>query len=162
MLKELCNIIKNKGIWKPIVLVGNKVDLERRRYVNKEGRYRCPDYSTPLKVYRGIICVLGAKHVAEQHGCKFVEISVAIGHNVDKLLAGILSQIRQKPDGFSSDSEEVKTKKREKLKLSASRSHTTSNVTGLAAAKKQLISKLSFKHSKTSKSVEDLFSVHKN
>jgi len=56
----------------PIILVGNKTDLVRKRAVTKEA----------------------ARHAAFRHDCKFVETSAAINDKVDDLLAGTLKQIR--------------------------------------------------------------------
>ncbi|CAF0808778.1 unnamed protein product [Adineta ricciae] len=56
----------------PIILVGNKSDLVRKRSVTKET----------------------ARHAAFKHNCKFVETSAAINDKVDDLLAGTLKQIR--------------------------------------------------------------------
>ncbi|XP_076385886.1 rad, Gem/Kir family member 3 [Megachile rotundata] len=59
---------------KPAILVGNKVDLVRSRVVSSQD----------------------GKCMACTYRVKFVEISVAINHNVDNLLVGILNQIRLK------------------------------------------------------------------
>ncbi|CAF0991745.1 unnamed protein product [Adineta steineri] len=56
----------------PIILVGNKSDLVRKRSVTKET----------------------ARHAALKADCKFVETSAAINDKVDDLLAGTLKQIR--------------------------------------------------------------------
>ncbi|CAF2943940.1 unnamed protein product [Rotaria sp. Silwood2] len=56
----------------PIILVGNKSDLVRKRSVTKEL----------------------ARHAAFKHDCKFIETSAAINDKVDDLLAGTLKQIR--------------------------------------------------------------------
>ncbi|CAF0780110.1 unnamed protein product [Rotaria sordida] len=56
----------------PIILVGNKSDLVRKRSVTKEI----------------------ARHAAFKHSCKFIETSAAINDKVDDLLAGTLKQIR--------------------------------------------------------------------
>ncbi|XP_026461444.1 GTP-binding protein Rit2 isoform X2 [Ctenocephalides felis] len=59
---------------RPALLVGNKIDLARSRAVSAQDG-RC------------LACTYRAK---------FVEVSVAINHNVDELLVGILNQIRLK------------------------------------------------------------------
>ncbi|RNA03006.1 GTP-binding GEM, partial [Brachionus plicatilis] len=58
----------------PVILVGNKSDLVRKRSISREDG-RC---------------------LALKFGCKFVETSVAINDKIDDLLAGILKQIRIK------------------------------------------------------------------
>ncbi|RWS28661.1 RAS related protein-like protein [Leptotrombidium deliense] len=66
---------------KPIILVANKTDLVRSRVVSKhEGR-----------------------QLAINNNCKYIEISCAISHNVDFLLAGIRAQInlRNKQTAYS-------------------------------------------------------------
>ncbi|CAL1296388.1 unnamed protein product [Larinioides sclopetarius] len=59
---------------KAVILVGNKTDLARLRVVSTEE----------------------GKSLAKDRGCKFIETSVAINHQVDELLVGTLSQIRIK------------------------------------------------------------------
>ncbi|XP_076658807.1 rad, Gem/Kir family member 3 isoform X2 [Halictus rubicundus] len=59
---------------KSAILVGNKVDLVRTRVVSRQD----------------------GKCMACSHRVKYAEISVAINHNVDHLLVGILHQIRLK------------------------------------------------------------------
>ncbi|CAF4558877.1 unnamed protein product [Rotaria sp. Silwood2] len=70
--KELSNKEKTIKRYIPIILVGNKSDLVRKRAVTKET----------------------ARHAAFRYDCKFVETSVAINDKVDDLLAGTLKQIR--------------------------------------------------------------------
>ncbi|XP_034253616.1 GTP-binding protein REM 2-like [Thrips palmi] len=59
---------------KAVILVANKTDLVRGRTVSTEE----------------------AKAAATQYDCKYIETSVAINHNVDELLVGLLTQIRLK------------------------------------------------------------------
>ncbi|XP_011504834.1 PREDICTED: GTP-binding protein REM 1 [Ceratosolen solmsi marchali] len=59
---------------RPIILVGNKIDLVRSRVVSSQD----------------------GKCLACTYRSKFAEISVGISHNIDDLLVGILSQIRLK------------------------------------------------------------------
>lgn len=62
---------------KTIVLVANKVDLARKRQVTyEEGRV-----------------------LAHSYNCKYIETSMAVNHNIDELLVGVLSQIRLKQYG---------------------------------------------------------------
>jgi hypothetical protein len=56
----------------PIIIVGNKSDLVRKRSISRED----------------------GRNLAIKYSCKFVETSVAINDKVDDLLAGILKQIR--------------------------------------------------------------------
>ncbi|XP_012232351.1 uncharacterized protein [Linepithema humile] len=58
-----------------VILVGNKVDLERRREV---------------------LSVVG-RRLANNFGCKFIETSSGLAHHVDELLVGILAQIKLNP-----------------------------------------------------------------
>jgi hypothetical protein len=62
----------NEKKTQPIILVGNKSDLVRKRAITRED----------------------GRGLAIKYGCKFVETSVAINDKVDDLLAGILKQIR--------------------------------------------------------------------
>ena len=65
-------IVRVKGSDRvPILLVGNKVDLERSRQVaTTEG-----------------------KELARCYDAKFIETSAGLKHNVDELLVGVLKQI---------------------------------------------------------------------
>lgn len=58
-----------------VILVGNKVDLERKREVPS---------------------VVG-RRLANSCGCKFIETSSGLAHHVDELLVGILAQIKLNP-----------------------------------------------------------------
>ncbi|XP_021938633.1 GTP-binding protein RAD-like isoform X3 [Zootermopsis nevadensis] len=58
-----------------VILAGNKADLERRREV-------------PMPVGRKL---------ASTCGCKFIETSSGLDHNVDELLVGILAQLQLNP-----------------------------------------------------------------
>lgn len=109
------------------------------------------------------------KIVAKENKCKFVEISVAIGHKVDELLVGILNQIRQKDQrkhadvgnrqiviNVSDDEESIgkfsdKPRFMSKTRLSASCSNFT-------LVGQRFLNKL-LKSRNCSKSVEDLLSV---
>lgn len=68
--------LRDQDLGKPVILVGNKVDLARSRVV---------PYSD-------------GKDKACKYRAKFIEVSVGIKHNVDELLVGILKQIRLKID----------------------------------------------------------------
>ncbi|XP_047120417.1 uncharacterized protein LOC124803278 [Schistocerca piceifrons] len=59
---------------KAVILVANKTDLVRSRTVTTDE----------------------GKSMATSYDCKFIETSVAINHNVDELLVGLLTQIRLK------------------------------------------------------------------
>ncbi|XP_070536641.1 GTP-binding protein RAD-like [Ptychodera flava] len=68
----------------PIIIVGNKTDLERSREVTyEEGR-----------------------HFAASFNCKFIETSASLGHNIDTLFEGVVRQIRLR----AHKSEEMQTK----------------------------------------------------
>ncbi|CAD6228236.1 GSCOCG00006421001-RA-CDS [Cotesia congregata] len=58
-----------------VILVGNKVDLERKREVS----------------------ALVGRRLANSCGCKFIETSSGLAHHVDELLVGILAQIKLNP-----------------------------------------------------------------
>lgn len=69
-LSQVEYLVDNKAV----ILVGNKTDLARLRVVTTdEGR-----------------------SLAKDRGCKFIETSVAINHQIDELLVGTLTQIRIK------------------------------------------------------------------
>lgn len=58
-----------------VILVGNKVDLERKREVSS----------------------VAGRRLANNCGCKFIETSSGLAHHVDELLVGILAQIKLNP-----------------------------------------------------------------
>ncbi|XP_062574262.1 GTP-binding protein REM 1-like [Saccostrea cucullata] len=65
----------NKHNQKPVILVANKVDLARNRAIfTKDG-----------------------EKLASRFGCKYVELSLALNHNVDDLLVDIVRQARLQP-----------------------------------------------------------------
>lgn len=71
--KDNLNKIRNElKINKTIILVANKIDLVRKRAVPAND----------------------ARKLADTHCCKYIETSVALNHQVDELLVGILRQIR--------------------------------------------------------------------
>lgn len=74
--EQLLNMLHNMDLtrFRPTILVANKIDLARSRTVSSQD----------------------GKCMACTHKIKFIEVSVAINHNVDELLAGVLSQIRLK------------------------------------------------------------------
>ncbi|XP_058466320.1 GTP-binding protein RAD isoform X2 [Malaya genurostris] len=74
--EQLLNILHDMDLTRsrPIILVANKIDLARSRAVSSQD----------------------GKCMACTHRIKFIEVSVAINHNVDELLAGVLTQIRLK------------------------------------------------------------------
>ncbi|KAJ4448148.1 hypothetical protein ANN_10161, partial [Periplaneta americana] len=80
-----------------VILVGNKADLERKREV-------------PMSVGRKL---------ANSCGCKFIETSSGLDHNVDELLVGVLAQVQLNPrrdrDKF------CKKKKKQKVRIGSGR-----------------------------------------
>ncbi|XP_058838228.1 GTP-binding protein RAD isoform X2 [Topomyia yanbarensis] len=74
--EQLLNMLHDMDLTRtrPVILVANKIDLARSRAVSTQD----------------------GKCMACTHRIKFIEVSVAINHNVDELLAGVLSQIRLK------------------------------------------------------------------
>ncbi|XP_054718711.1 GTP-binding protein RAD-like [Uloborus diversus] len=72
--RQILSQVEQHAERKAVILVGNKTDLARLRMVTtEEGR-----------------------SLAKERGCKFIETSVAINHQVDELLVGALAQIRMK------------------------------------------------------------------
>ncbi|KAH3773386.1 GTP-binding protein REM 2-like [Dreissena polymorpha] len=65
------------GGSKTVMIVANKVDLVRKRLVTSDD----------------------GKNFANSYNCKYIETSAALNHNIDELLAGVLSQIRLKQYG---------------------------------------------------------------
>ncbi|CRK89669.1 CLUMA_CG003390, isoform A, partial [Clunio marinus] len=65
------------------ILVGNKTDLERQREVTMQA----------------------GKKLAKEIGCKFIETSSGLDHNVDELLVGIVAQVKLNPQRIRNLSE---------------------------------------------------------
>ncbi|XP_062544924.1 GTP-binding protein RAD isoform X2 [Armigeres subalbatus] len=76
--EQILNMLHDMDLTRtrPLILVANKIDLARSRAVSSQD----------------------GKCLACTHRIKFIEVSVAINHNVDELLAGVLSQIRLKKE----------------------------------------------------------------
>ncbi|OXU24451.1 hypothetical protein TSAR_009128 [Trichomalopsis sarcophagae] len=72
-----------------VILVGNKVDLERKREVP----------------------AMMGRRLANSCGCKFIETSSGLAHHVDELLVGILAQIKLNPQR---DRDQVTRRRRSK------------------------------------------------
>nr|XP_018916308.1 PREDICTED: uncharacterized protein LOC109043549 [Bemisia tabaci] len=104
---------------KSVIVVGNKADLARAR----------------------VISASEGKALAASRGCKFIETSSGIQHNVDELLVGILKQIRLR---------ETRERKQQKKVLShGSRASLTFNIA------RDIFHRICLKDSK-SKSCENL------
>ncbi|KAK3086313.1 hypothetical protein FSP39_016725 [Pinctada imbricata] len=71
-----------------VIVVANKIDLVRKRHISShEGR-----------------------RLAEHNHCKYIETSVALNHQVDELLVGILRQIRLKLNPHKVETSDSKPK----------------------------------------------------
>ncbi|XP_022237423.1 GTP-binding protein GEM-like [Limulus polyphemus] len=82
LTKDIMGPVGPDAFPKALILVGNKCDLVRSRAVTEEeGRI-----------------------LANKYNIKFIETSVAIAHNVDELLVGIVSQIRLRSSVTNDDS----------------------------------------------------------
>ncbi|XP_067004735.2 GTP-binding protein REM 1-like [Anabrus simplex] len=79
-----------------VILVGNKADLERKREV-------------PMAVGRKL---------ANSCGCKFIETSSGLDHNVDELLVGILAQVQLNP---RRDKDRLRREKKQKVRMGSGR-----------------------------------------
>ncbi|XP_055618974.1 GTP-binding protein REM 1 isoform X2 [Toxorhynchites rutilus septentrionalis] len=79
--EQFLNVLQDMELLRtrPTILVANKIDLARSRAVSTQD----------------------GKCLACMYRIKFIEVSVAINHNVDELLAGVLSQIRLKKAHFT-------------------------------------------------------------
>uniref|UniRef100_A0A915J135 Uncharacterized protein n=1 Tax=Romanomermis culicivorax TaxID=13658 RepID=A0A915J135_ROMCU len=69
----------------PIILAANKIDLERKRHVSNDD----------------------AKTLAKSNGCKFVELSTVLCHNVDELLVALLTKIKKQKASSASTNRSV-------------------------------------------------------
>lgn len=53
-----------------------------------------PLFSLLERRFLCLFCGAEGKNIAKQYECKFIEISAAIGHQIDELFIGVLKQIR--------------------------------------------------------------------
>lgn len=83
-----------------IILVANKIDLARSRAVSSQGKRDFMYNSNQIRLieYFFVNIYIDGKCLACTFRAKFIEVSVGINHNVDELLAGILTQIRLKQE----------------------------------------------------------------
>ncbi|XP_055384917.1 sca1 complex protein phr [Condylostylus longicornis] len=68
------------------ILVANKIDLERQRQVTRQA----------------------GRKLAKEIGCKFIETSSGLDHNVDELLVGCVAQVKLNPQRIENLSEKDK------------------------------------------------------
>lgn len=113
----LYNLRKEEHNDSAIILVANKCELARSRLISTEE----------------------AQAVAKTYDCKFIETSTVLNHNVDELLAGILSQIR------------LKIKQNEKSHSKLEQIH------GCVTKSKQILNKIFSKKEGATKSCENLY-----
>lgn len=73
----------------PIVLVGNKCDLEDERRVGKNGTFL-----TILPVASMRLVIAEGRFIGEELGCRFVETSAKLGLNVTETVLNLVRQIR--------------------------------------------------------------------
>lgn len=97
--KELLRHIRaTKRSWPlPIILVANKIDLERARIVKREGKSRF-ELNIIARLARVLIDVFyytlaEGRALAREFMCKFIEISCTVGYNLDNLLVGLRTQL---------------------------------------------------------------------
>ena len=93
MAAEIISYLWRFGFSKKatVLLVANKVDLERSRLVTCEGTLFHSDvFGAKLQ---NVIIAEGRK-LAVSFDAKFIETSAGIQHNVDELLVGVLKQVR--------------------------------------------------------------------
>lgn len=92
-----------------------------------------------FRICNHLIFVSEAQAVAKTYDCKFIETSTVLNHNVDELLAGILSQIR------------LKIKQNEKSHSKLEQIH------GCVTKSKQILNKIFSKKEGATKSCENLY-----
>lgn len=79
----------------PLILVGNKFDLENKRQVSTEE----------------------GQSLARQFGCPFFETSAALRHNVDDVYLNLVREIRKRERASLKNSEERRSRKARLRKL---------------------------------------------
>jgi len=92
--------VKDKDYF-PIIVVGNKCDLDADRQVSKQGQ---PSLPSPARgaldrvcavLTRRCVCGTEGEAVAQQFGCKFIETSAKSRINVDNAFFDIVREIRR-------------------------------------------------------------------
>lgn len=99
---------------------------------------------------------------AKENNCKFIEISVAIGHKVDELLVGILNQIRHQQQQIKSENpgqEKIDKKKSFNKKHLYSKQENSVSCISFSLTGRNLLNKILSRNKTLSKSVEDLLSL---
>jgi GTPase KRas protein len=90
--------VKDKDYF-PIIVVGNKCDLEAERQVSKQGSYHLARFFRDTLVCSNntdsVRPRLEGESVARQFGCKFIETSAKSRINVDNAFYDIVREIRR-------------------------------------------------------------------
>ncbi|KAL5275165.1 hypothetical protein ACFFRR_001240 [Megaselia abdita] len=86
--EKVLNYLKDNEmlLTRGAILVGNKTDLERHREITRQA----------------------GRKLAKEIGCKFIETSSCLDHNVDELLVGIVAQAKLNPQRIKKLSEKDK------------------------------------------------------
>ncbi|KAL6730631.1 hypothetical protein Aduo_001587 [Ancylostoma duodenale] len=78
----------------PIVVAGNKADLERKRTVTKNGEYMRSCCGEERRSMMGI-CFAEVRTASAHFGFEPLEISVALDHDVDDLLVSLVAELKE-------------------------------------------------------------------
>ncbi|KAF3907482.1 hypothetical protein AA313_de0200353 [Arthrobotrys entomopaga] len=102
--------VKDKDFF-PLVVVGNKCDLETDRQVSTQGEYpySLTNPSSRLKMYSNTQRTEG-RSLAESFGCPFMETSAKARINVDECFYELVREIRKynkNPDGDPKKDKEI-------------------------------------------------------
>ena len=83
--------VKDKDYF-PIIVVGNKGDLDSERQVSRQGASMAPRFIVPR--WQTNVCAEG-ESLARSFGCKFIETSAKSRMNVDNAFYDLVREIRR-------------------------------------------------------------------
>lgn len=100
----------------PLLLIGNKIDLQRKRKVTTIGKI------LDIVIYSYLItmiCFSEGKMLAKIYKCGFVEISALLGMNMDDVWKEIVKKIQNETLNKEKQMEKIQKKQEAKGKLTA-------------------------------------------
>jgi GTPase KRas len=86
--------VKDKDYF-PVIVVGNKCDLDDERVVSWQGSYNTPDFATKASMADILFFLIEGHDLARHFGCRFIETSAKSRINVDQAFYDLVREIRR-------------------------------------------------------------------